>query len=291
MSVASDSADSKEGRGIFSGHLAGGVAYVTMSLTWVLKYHFRRSFCQRDESERRGLSGHYIWKMFRLIPWEGCIFFFSGLVGVIGGILTPFFRFRMIGDDDKFSLDSLRGWQHIVMYSNIALFGVVMLLADTKFNKITFYLKPLGSAIFAITGTVFALHGSMENAVDSQIHKVLVLCSYGIAVSFALETAYPVQKLFFMTRVFFTFLQGSWLIEAAYILEPPNGKLWDGYDKLNVMFISTTFLIHVLVDFWFALLIFCCASHCSRQIAKYQEKDNFHLNECELRLLEEGNTL
>ncbi|KAJ8045703.1 Transmembrane protein 45B [Holothuria leucospilota] len=269
MSIGNVSYDLTEGRGIFIGHVTGGAAHVLVSLVWVLKYHFRTVSRQDDQSEwnRRPLVVN---KIFRLIPWEGCIIIFSGSVGVIGGIFSPFFRFRMVGDDDTFLLDSLRGWQHIVYFSSIALYGVVILLADTCFSKLTYYIKPLGSATFALHGTVFALHRSMQNPVDSRIHIIFVVCSYGIAATFALETAFQKQSLYFIMRVFFMVLQGTWMSLSASILDPPNSQQWDGFDKLNIMFVSTIFLILVFIDFCSVVFVFCCISYYIRHKVKRQ---------------------
>ncbi|KAJ8019485.1 Transmembrane protein 45B [Holothuria leucospilota] len=256
MSAANVSTEWRKDSGLFYGHFVYGAIFVIGSFLWVLKYYFIKGVLrQNDGSEKRRLSMKGI---FRAIPWEGCIFLSGGCGGIITNFCNQYFILNMVGNDGKFVLDSLRGWQHTTEYVSLALYGLFIVLADTKFSSLVYYIKPIGSVTFAFLATTFAFHSTMKDPVDSQIHNILVLCGYGIAISFAFETAYPTQKIFFMMRVFFTLLQGTWLMQSAFIIDPRNFQPWDGYDKLNIMFVSTSFFFHFVSDFWVVIFIFCC---------------------------------
>ncbi|KAJ8019486.1 Transmembrane protein 45B [Holothuria leucospilota] len=271
---------------IFSGHLYTGVALISVSLFWLMKYC---CYTQRNGYQRQRQGGSILYKLIELVPWEGSLLLFCGLTALGRVVTTPLFRIKMVANDGNFQFDSLFGWQHVVLSSCVVLFGVFIILADTKCNELVVYVKPVGSFTFAIFGTVFVLHAIMKDPVDSQVHNVLTFCSYGMAISFALETAYPEQAIYFILRIFFAFLQGTFWIQAAYILEPPNGQPWDGYDKLNVMFVSTSFLIQCLIAFWIVLLMFFGMNKISQKIKK--KEYTYLQNEIEMSLEKQENKI
>ncbi|KAJ8024560.1 Transmembrane protein 45B [Holothuria leucospilota] len=251
-----------EGRDVFFGHLASGASLVCISVFWILKYSITNS-TRHDQEAGSRKPKRTIVNMFRMVPWEGCILLACGCFAVVRVFRNPYFQFAMINNDGNFSIDSLRGWQHTMLYFTVAMYGLIIFLADAKFPKLAYYVKPFGTVTFVVFGNIFALHNIVKEPVDSQIHVLLVICCYGTAVSFALEATQEVgnaQTVFFIMRVFFSFLQGTWLIHSAYILDPPSGQPWDQQDKINLMFISTAFILHFVVDFWFVLLLYCCVS-------------------------------
>ncbi|RWS00387.1 transmembrane protein 45B-like protein, partial [Leptotrombidium deliense] len=101
----------------------------------------------------------------------------------------------------------------------------------------------------------FHLHG--RSHLDIHVHTLLIIASTLTTLSVCFEWKYKQSVMAALGRPFWCFVQGTWLCQIAFVLNPlPNATKWgDNHDQL--MLLTSMFCWHIVAALiWFTFLCF-----------------------------------
>ncbi|KAJ8024558.1 Transmembrane protein 45B [Holothuria leucospilota] len=250
--------------GVFYGHVAGGTAFLLCGIIWMLKYSFS-SIVQQQAVPPNNAIFH-----IQKLPIEGLYWFFAGSLALIQIFSNSSFTLNLMTEEGDFIPNNLHEWQHVSLSAPFLLYGCTKIMAETKYPALIGLADPMGIIACGIFGLVMLLHTYAMDPVNAQIHYLLSATSFCTTVSFVTDYALPNNRIpFIIVRAFFMLLQGTWMVQAAFVLEPPNDDVtWDLNDEVTVMFISTVYVWHALCDMAFLALLNCVVQTSLRQLRK-----------------------
>ncbi|KAH7939531.1 transmembrane protein 45B-like [Rhipicephalus sanguineus] len=150
-----------------------------------------------------------------------------------------------------------RNWHHMATYVFCGLSGPVDLLSSSTSGR---GLLPPDSDYaalllsFAGEGLVFHVHSHGRAPLDVLVHELLVYAIVAQAACLAVEMARRSSVVAALARGFCAVLQGTWLIQIAFLLfDPREGKRWDPRSGRDAMLAAAIFPVHVV-----AALVYVC---------------------------------
>lgn len=177
--------------------------------------------------------------------------------------------------------------QHTTMYAGFFICAIVEILIHFNVHLPERLDHICLSLAYIIEGLLFQYHLDGRDPLDVQLHVLLVISIYACAVTSIFEYARSDNVIFTYGRIAFTFLQGTWLIEIAFILYPPIESLenrWSSTDHMSIMFVTMSFIWHFLFIFLallaqFIILNRLCSTKYSANYDLEDSQQNLLMNE------------
>ncbi|ERE73639.1 transmembrane epididymal protein 1A [Cricetulus griseus] len=157
-------------------------------------------------------------------------------------------------------------WQHLTMFILLTLDGCVEIVSKNVLRQRCVILER-GSTVlgFYVLLMLLLSHIKDSSGVELQVHSLLVLVVFLLMLVLTAELWDPKMFHLWMIETFLFLMMGSWLIQAAFILfRPISGYPWEDDDISDIMFVTTFFCWHVMINALCLLGIYGISSfwHC-----------------------------
>ncbi|CAF0938774.1 unnamed protein product [Adineta steineri] len=106
----------------------------------------------------------------------------------------------------------------------------------------------MGFLAFAIESVMMVFHLHARNVMDAHIHKLLGLTMICSMISALGECFNPNNFWLIITRSFFALTQGTWFIQAAYVLWPQTNNplfIWDPQSHRSLSLLTMSYAYHL----------------------------------------------
>lgn len=141
-------------------------------------------------------------------------------------------------------------WQHLTMFILLTLSGCVDVTSKNLLPQRCVLLEK-GTLIltFYVLLLLFMSHVQDSTGVELQVHSLLILVVVLLMLVLTMELWAPNAFHLSMIETFLFLMMGSWLMQAGFILyKPVTGYPWQDDDISDIMFVTTFFCWHVMID-------------------------------------------
>ncbi|CAK6439608.1 unnamed protein product [Pipistrellus nathusii] len=164
-------------------------------------------------------------------------------------------------------------WQHLTMFILLTLNGCVDVTSKNLLPQRCVLLeKGALVLVFYVLLILLVSHVQDSTGVELQVHSLLILVVFLLMLVLTAELWAPNALHLSMTETFLFLMMGSWLMQAGFILyRPISGYPWQDDDISDIMFVTTFFCWHVMVNALCLLGIYGAFSfwhHCYRPRSK-----------------------
>ena len=117
----------------------------------------------------------------------------------------------------------------------------------------------MGFLAFAIEGLMMVFHLHARSMMDAHIHQLLgvtIICSMISALG---ECCNPNNFWLIVSRSYFALIQGTWFIQAAYVIWPKTTNplfLWDPESHRSVSLLTMSYAYHLAGDAFILIMIY-----------------------------------
>uniref|UniRef100_A0A6I8NBI1 Transmembrane epididymal protein 1 n=1 Tax=Ornithorhynchus anatinus TaxID=9258 RepID=A0A6I8NBI1_ORNAN len=138
-------------------------------------------------------------------------------------------------------------WQHVTMFGFFALSGWVDLASWVWLARRRVGLERAALALaFHVLALLLLTHSQGKDPVENRVHSLLLLPTFLTALVLTVELWAPDQPQLWVAKTWLLLVQGSWLLQTAFVLyRPPSGQPWRGDSPADLMFLSTFFCWHL----------------------------------------------
>ncbi|XP_052057175.1 transmembrane epididymal protein 1A [Apodemus sylvaticus] len=141
-------------------------------------------------------------------------------------------------------------WQHLTMFILFALDGCIEVVSKNVLRQ-RLVLLERGATVLGIYVLLLLLvsHVKESSGVELQVHSLLILVVFLLMLVLTAELWAPEMYHLWVIESFLFLIMGSWLIQAAFILfRPVSGFPWEDEDISDIMFVTTFFCWHVMIN-------------------------------------------
>ncbi|XP_069829554.1 transmembrane epididymal protein 1A-like [Dendropsophus ebraccatus] len=250
--------------GTFIGHISPGLAFLSFGLLYAFRYSWMVLNGCRVQYGPLIKTKQKFWKTLSV---EAVMKLVYGFMAVLAEFFFPpgvqklrFFRW----DDPDYRFQNPNEWQHATMYGYFCLSGVLDIVSQSCLKKRCPLLEHVGvTAGFFITTFLLKFHTHGKEAVEVQVHYLLLLTTASTCLIMIVEIWQPNHRELWFAKAWLVTVQGTWLLHAAFILyRPPTGHAWNSEDPANHMFLTTFYCWHLALDaalmgvlFWITLIV------------------------------------
>ena len=137
----------------------------------------------------------------------------------------------------------------------------------------------MGFLAFAIEGLMMVFHLHARTMLDAHIHQLLgltVVCSMLAALG---ECFYPNNFWLIVARSFFALSQGTWFLQAAFVMWPQTTNplfIWDPESHRSVSLLTMSFAYHLAGNAFLLIVVYLIVSipiSWSRKLYLEEEED------------------
>ena len=117
----------------------------------------------------------------------------------------------------------------------------------------------MGFLAFAIEGLMMVFHLHARNMIDAHIHQLLGLTVVCSAISALGECFDPNNFWLIVSRSFFALTQGTWFIQAAYVIWPKTSNplfLWDLESHRSISLLTMSYAYHLAGNAFILVIIY-----------------------------------
>lgn len=141
-------------------------------------------------------------------------------------------------------------WQHLTMFILLALNGCVDVTSKNLLPQRCVLLeKGTLVLIFYVLLMLFVSHVQGSAGIELQTHSLLILVVFLLMLVLTIELWAPDTFHLSLIENFLFLMMGSWLMQAGFILyRPVTGYPWQDDDISDIMFITTFFCWHVMIN-------------------------------------------
>ncbi|KAM8949385.1 transmembrane epididymal protein 1-like [Lycaon pictus] len=182
---------------------------------------------------------------------------YGGLLKLVtGSILTVYVVFclddMMVLMDKKYPPRFLypKEWQHLTMFILLTLNGCVDVMSRNLLPQRCVLLEK-GSLVltFYVLLLLLISHVQDTTGIELQIHYLLILVVFLLMLVLTIELWTPDTFQLLLIEAFLFLMMGSWLMQAGFILyRPVTGYPWQDDDISDIMFVTTFFCWHVMIN-------------------------------------------
>ncbi|XP_018432032.1 PREDICTED: transmembrane epididymal protein 1A-like [Nanorana parkeri] len=265
--------------GTFIGHISPGLAFLSFGLLYAIRYSWMVLNGCKVQYAPRTKTKQKFWKT---LPAEAVMKLVYSFMAVLAEFFFPpgvqklrFFR----SDDPEYHFQHPSEWQHATMYGTFFLSGILDIISQSCLQKRNPLLEHVGvTAAFFITTLLLKFHGHGKEAVEVQVHQLLLItCGINCAIMI-FEIWHPNHRKLWFTKAWLVNIQGTWLFHAAFILyRPPTGHFWDSSDPANLMFLTTFYCWHLILNAGLVSLLFWLASILHKRWGSRPGRDDYQL--------------
>jgi hypothetical protein len=119
--------------------------------------------------------------------------------------------------------------------------------------------QAMGALAFAMEGIMMTFHLHSRTMIEVHIHQLLaltIICSMIGAIG---ECFDPNNFWFIVVRSFFALTQGTWFIQAAYVLWPQTTNpyfLWDPESHRSVSLLTMSYVYHLAGNAFLLIILY-----------------------------------
>ncbi|EDM09534.1 rCG46090 [Rattus norvegicus] len=182
---------------------------------------------------------------------------YGGLLKIVtGSLLTSYVVFCL--DDGMVLINKEmpprfmypQEWQHLTMFILLTLDGCVDVMSKSALRQ-RLVLLERGATTLGIYVLLLLLvsHVQVSSKVELQVHSLLILVVFLLMLVLTAELWAPEMVHLWVIETFLFLTMGSWLMQAAFILfRPVSGFPWKDDDISDIMFVTTFFCWHVMIN-------------------------------------------
>uniref|UniRef100_A0A8C9DEF9 Transmembrane epididymal protein 1 n=1 Tax=Prolemur simus TaxID=1328070 RepID=A0A8C9DEF9_PROSS len=141
-------------------------------------------------------------------------------------------------------------WQHLTMFTLLALNGCVDFVSRNVLPQRCVVLEK-GTLVLSFYELLLLMvsHVKDSEGVELQVHSLLVLVVFLLMLVLTAELWAPDMSQLWVMETFLFLMMGSWLMQAGFILfRPVSGYPWQDDDMSDIMFITTFFCWHLMIN-------------------------------------------
>ncbi|XP_012592159.2 transmembrane epididymal protein 1-like [Microcebus murinus] len=158
-------------------------------------------------------------------------------------------------------------WQHLTMFILLILNGCVDVMNKNLLPQRNVVLEK-GTLVLSfyelLLLMVSHIHGS--SGVELQVHSLLILVVFLLMLVLTAQLWAPGMFHLWVMETFLFLMMGSWLMQVGFILyRPISGYPWQDNNINDIMFVTTFFCWHLIMDAFCLLGIYgfsSCWHHC-----------------------------
>ncbi|XP_003474976.2 transmembrane epididymal protein 1A-like [Cavia porcellus] len=163
-------------------------------------------------------------------------------------------------------------WQHLTMFVLLTLNGCADVMSKNMLPQRCVVLEK-GTLVLSFYELLLLLasHVKDSEGVELQFHYLLMLVVFLLMVVLTAELWTPETIHLWLIKTFLFLMMGSWLVQAGFLYKPISGFPWDDDDISDIMFVTTFFCWHVMINALCLLGIYGFSSfwyHCYRPSLK-----------------------
>ncbi|XP_023387007.1 transmembrane epididymal protein 1A-like [Pteropus vampyrus] len=141
-------------------------------------------------------------------------------------------------------------WQHLTMFILLTLNGCVDVVSKNLLPQRCVLLEK-GTLVLAFYVLLMLLMSHVQGSagIELQTHSLLILVVFLLMLVLTIELWAPNTFHLSLIENFLFLMMGSWLVQAGFILyRPVTGYPWQDDDISDIMFITTFFCWHVMIN-------------------------------------------
>ncbi|CAF2685143.1 unnamed protein product [Rotaria sp. Silwood2] len=251
--------------GTWIGHIAPGVFFIFFAFWWHIHNcarYIRSLANERDEKtkrEKNKFQGSTTYPCFclpgktlRRLPIESIvkilitsIHFSIEIITGYGSLPRPH-----LGDENAHHTAMLFGfflgsWVEILVHYKVPF--------PKRINQV------MGFLAFAIEGLMMAFHLHARSMVDAHIHQLLALTIICSMIAALAESFDPNNFWFIVARSFFALTQGTWFLQAAYVIWPKTKNpyfVWDFESHRSVSILTMSYAYHLAGNAFLLIVVY-----------------------------------
>ena len=141
-------------------------------------------------------------------------------------------------------------WQHLTMFILLSLSGCADVTSKNLLPRRCVLLERGALVLtFHVLLMLFVSHVKDSTGVELQVHCLLILVVFLLMLVLTVELWAPNAFLLSLIETFLFLMMGSWLVQAGFILyRPVTGYPWQDDDISDIMFVTTFFCWHMMIN-------------------------------------------
>ncbi|XP_006887842.1 PREDICTED: transmembrane epididymal protein 1 [Elephantulus edwardii] len=149
-------------------------------------------------------------------------------------------------------------WQHLTMFILLTLSGCVDIVSKNLLSQRCVFLElAVGILTFYVLLLLLVSHTQGTTGVELHVHSLLILVVSLMMLVLTAQLWAPDRFHFWLIETFLFLMMGSWLMQAGFILfKPISSYPWQDDDISDIMFVTTFFCWHVMVNALCFLVIY-----------------------------------
>ncbi|CAF1172388.1 unnamed protein product [Adineta steineri] len=253
--------------GTWIGHIAPGVFFICFAFWWHINNcrRYLKSLASEEDDEKT--------KQQKQLKFQGsttypCFYCPSKTIRhlPIESIL------KILITSIHFTIEIITGWNwsprihlgdenahHTAMLFGFFLGSWVEILVHYKVPLPKRTTQVMGFLAFAIEGLMMVFHLHARSMIDAHIHQLLgltIVCSMIFAIG---ESFDPNNFWFIVARSFFALTQGTWFIQAAFVIWPKTTNpyfLWDPDSHRSVSLLTMSYAYHLAGNAFLLIIVY-----------------------------------
>ncbi|XP_043932144.1 transmembrane epididymal protein 1A-like [Protopterus annectens] len=240
--------------GTFIGHISPGLAFFSFGILYAFRYSWAvvtgavtmpQNYSLAQKVGTQGL--------LKRLPLEGIMKVIYGTLAASAEFFYPPGTNKLqIYDRSSHDLHFMHPneWQHFTMYCYFAISGWVDIISQTCLPRRQIILENVAITVaFYIEALLLFFHRHGKGVVEITVHELLLLTCCFICVILTVEIWHSGDRVLCFAKTCLVQIQGTWLFHAAFILyKPATGKPWKDDDMSNVMFVTTFYGWHIVLN-------------------------------------------
>ncbi|XP_053461716.1 transmembrane epididymal protein 1-like [Nycticebus coucang] len=141
-------------------------------------------------------------------------------------------------------------WQHLTMFILLALSGCVDFMSRNVFPQRCVVLEK-GALVLSFYELLLLMvsHVKDSEGIELQVHALVIMVVFLLVLVLKAELWAPDMSYLWMIETFLFLLMGSWLMQSGFILfRPISGYPWQDDDISDLMFVTTFFCWHLMIN-------------------------------------------
>ncbi|XP_007935882.1 transmembrane epididymal protein 1 [Orycteropus afer afer] len=141
-------------------------------------------------------------------------------------------------------------WQHLTMFILLTLIGCVDVMSKNLLPQRCVVLEKSTMVLtFYVLLLLLVSHSQASVGVELQVHALLILVVFLLLLVLTTELWAPDTSYLWLIETFLFLMMGSWLMQAGFILyKPVTGYPWQDDDMSDIIFVTTFFCWHVMIN-------------------------------------------
>ncbi|XP_062900933.1 transmembrane epididymal protein 1-like [Mobula hypostoma] len=258
--------------GTFIGHISPGLAFFSFGMLYAFKFSLLVLRGEKIPMVSPPRTPGFR-SCLKRIPVEGVMKIVYGTLAVMAEFFYPPGVYKMIlynKEKPDYPFIHPNEWQHATMYAYFALSGWVDIISQACLPRRLFLFESIAITVaFYIEALLLYNHMHGKEQVENSVHSLLLLACFFVCLVLTVELWRPNDPVLWFTKTCLVMTQGTWLLQAAFILYKPfTGIPWKSTDMANLMFVTSFFCWHIALNVLLLLAFFLLTSfwisRCSR---------------------------